>query len=58
MDENEVIALYGFRSKQEYIYRTNRMREITGASELIAGMLSSKPSRYRQSAISGTASRL
>ena len=33
MDENEVIALYGFRSKQEYIYRTNRMREITGASE-------------------------
>ena len=40
MDENEVIALYGFRSKQEYIYRTNRMREITGASELIAGMYS------------------
>ena len=40
MDEKEVIALYGFRSKQEYIYRTNRMREITGASELIAGMYS------------------
>ena len=40
MDENGVIALYGFRSKQEYIYRTNRMREITGASELIAGLYS------------------
>ena len=33
-----VLAVYDFRSKQEYIYRTNRMRQITGASELIAGM--------------------
>ncbi len=33
-----VLAVYDFRSKQEFIYRTNRMREITGASELIAGM--------------------
>lgn len=36
MSADQVIALYGFRSKQEFIYRTNRMREITGASELIA----------------------
>lgn len=33
-----MLAVYDFRSKQEFIYRTNRMREITGASELIAGM--------------------
>lgn len=33
-----VLSIYDFRSKQEYIYRTNRIREITGASELIAGM--------------------
>ena len=33
-----VLAIYDFRGKQEYIYRTNRMREITGASELLAGM--------------------
>ncbi|MBR2682991.1 MAG: hypothetical protein IKE22_06990, partial [Atopobiaceae bacterium] len=34
------MAVYDFRSKQEFIYRTNRMREITGASELIAEMYS------------------
>lgn len=38
MDTDQVLALYGFRSKQEFIYRTNRMKEITGASELIATM--------------------
>ena len=37
-DTTPVLAVYDFRSKQEFIYRTNRMREITGASELIAGM--------------------
>lgn len=37
-DSTPVLAIYDFRSKQEYIYRTNRMREITGASELMAGM--------------------
>lgn len=36
--DKPVLALYDFRSKQGYIYRTNRMREITGASELIATM--------------------
>ena len=38
MDEGGVLALYGFRGKQEFIYRTNRMKEITGASELLASM--------------------
>ena len=33
-----VLAIYDFRSKQKFIYRTNQMKEITGASELIAGM--------------------
>lgn len=39
MSENEgyVLALYDFRSKQEYIYRTNKIREISGASELLKG---------------------
>lgn len=32
---NKVLALYDCRSKQEYIYRTNRVQEITGASELL-----------------------
>lgn len=36
--DGPVLAVYDFRSKQEYIYRTNRMRQIAGASELIAGM--------------------
>lgn len=35
---NAVLAIYDFRSKQEYIYRTNKMQEITGASLLIASM--------------------
>ena len=30
-----VLALYDFRSKQEYIYRTNKIREISGASMLL-----------------------
>ena len=38
MANGAVLAVYDFRSKQEYIYRTNHMREITGASELIANM--------------------
>ncbi|MBR3314559.1 MAG: hypothetical protein IKG18_10515 [Atopobiaceae bacterium] len=36
--DTPVLAVYDFRSKQAFIYRTNRMKEITGASELIAGM--------------------
>lgn len=34
--EKCVLALYDCRSKQEYIYRTNRMREISGGSALLA----------------------
>lgn len=30
-----VVAAYDFRSKQEYIYRTNKIKEIMGASEII-----------------------
>ena len=33
-----VLALYDFRGKQNYIYRTNKIREISGASTLIAEM--------------------
>ncbi len=33
-----VLALYDFRSKQEYIYRTNKIQEITGASRLLEGI--------------------
>ncbi len=35
---NPVLALYDFRSKQEYIYRTNKIREISGASRLLEGI--------------------
>jgi len=31
------LAQYSIRSKQQYIFRTNRLREVTGASALIAG---------------------
>jgi hypothetical protein len=31
------VAYYDFRSKQDYIYRTNEMREITGASIIMEG---------------------
>jgi hypothetical protein len=34
-NEKLAIAVYGFRSKQEYIYRTNRIKEIMGASKII-----------------------
>ena len=33
--ESMLIAIYDCRSKQEYIYRTNRVQEIVGASELL-----------------------
>ena len=33
----KVLALYDFASKQEYIYRTSKIKEITGASMLLAG---------------------
>lgn len=33
-----ILALYDCRSKQEYIYRTDRVQEITGASELLSSL--------------------
>lgn len=36
-----VLALYDCRSKQEYIYRTNRIVEISGASALLAELFGS-----------------
>lgn len=33
-----ILALYDCRSKQEYIYRTNRVQEITGASEILSSL--------------------
>lgn len=51
MDLNEVLALYDCRSKQEYIYRTNRVQEITGGSELLrdlfSGFFSSEKCRFK-----------
>ena len=39
MGENKfVLALYDFASKQEYIYRTSKVKEISGASKLLGGM--------------------
>lgn len=37
-NEHCVTALYDCRSKQEYIYRTNRIREISGGSLLLANV--------------------
>lgn len=31
-----ITALYDCRSKQEYIYRTNKIREISGASAILS----------------------
>lgn len=38
MDSDYVLALYDFGSKQNYIYQTNKIKEISGASALLAGM--------------------
>ncbi len=35
---NKVLALYDFASKQEYIYRTSKIKEISGASALLSKM--------------------
>lgn len=37
-ETQNILALYDCRSKQEYIYRTNRVQEITGASELLSSL--------------------
>ena len=38
MASDYVLALYDFGSKQNYIYQTNKIKEISGASALLAGM--------------------
>ncbi len=38
MTSDFVLALYDFGSKQNYIYQTNKIKEISGASALLAGM--------------------
>lgn len=38
MNESNVLALYDFASKQEYIYRTSKIKEISGASALMTDM--------------------
>ena len=35
-----ITAIYDCRSKQEYIYRTNKIREIAGASKLLSNVYS------------------
>jgi len=34
----KILALYDFASKQNYIFRTSKVKEIVGASKLLAGM--------------------
>lgn len=47
-----VLALYDCRSKQEYIYRTNRIREISGGSALLSGCYSSFTDKAKENGIS------
>ena len=35
---NNILALYDFASKQNFIYRTSKIREISGASDLLTGI--------------------
>ena len=37
-DKGEVLSLYDFASKQAFIYRTSKIKEISGASALFSGM--------------------
>ena len=39
----KVLALYDFASKQEYIYRTSKIKEISGASAMMSGMYAKFP---------------
>ena len=36
--EQKVLALYDFASKQEFIYRTSKIKEISGASALLSNL--------------------
>jgi len=48
MNGNYVAAVYDFRSKQDYIYRTNRVQEIMGASKLIEGAYEEALKGYKE----------
>lgn len=37
-ESKKILALYDCRSKQEYIYRTNKVKEIIGASMLLSDL--------------------
>ena len=47
-----VLALYDCRSKQEYIYRTNRIREISGGSALLSDVYNRFIKKARENGIS------
>lgn len=52
--ENEhILALYDFASKQEFIYRTSKIKEISGASELLAGMYKELITVVNESGVDG-----
>ena len=36
--EQKVLALYEFASKQKFIYKTSKIKEISGASELLSNL--------------------
>lgn len=52
MDSNFRLALYDFGSKQNYIYQTNKIKEISGASALLAGMYKKFPDILKAGGIS------
>lgn len=47
----KVLALYDFASKQEYIYRTSKIKEVSGASALLAGIYRRFPEILRDAGI-------
>ena len=46
MDNNYIVAVYDFRSKQDYIYKTNKVKEIMGASKILEDAYSSVITEY------------
>ena len=48
MSDKKIVAVYDFRSKQEYIYRTNRVKEIIGASEIIKNAYQNAIENYNE----------
>ena len=50
--EERVLALYDFASKQKYIYRTSKIREISGASQLLSSAYGEFIATARENGIS------